>query len=89
MKKTLTIIFITMSALLILDSMDFSHAVAMFLLAGVVPGTSMVLNADRMLELFALLLGFVVARIGVRVTKAIMNYEAPELAEQSLEKSLV
>ena len=84
MKKTLTIIFTTLSALLILDSMDASHAVAMFLLAGVIPGTNFVLNAERMLELFAALLGFVVARICVRVTKAIMNYEVSELTEKSL-----
>jgi hypothetical protein len=63
MKKTFTIIFLSLSALLILDSMDMSHALAMFLLAGIVPGTNIVLTADYMLMLFALLLGFVLARV--------------------------
>jgi len=73
MKKTFTIIFTILSALLILDSMDVSHAIAMFLLAGIIPGTNIALTADRMLELFALLIGFVLARVSIRLGSAITN----------------
>ena len=73
MKKTFTIIFTILSALLILDSMDVSHAIAMFLLAGIIPGTNIALNPDRMLELFALLIGFVLARVSIRLGSVIAN----------------
>lgn len=62
MKKALTITFLGLSALLILDSMNFAHALAMFLLAGVIPGTNFTLSASFTLQLFALLFGFVIAR---------------------------
>lgn len=74
MKKTLTIIFITLSALLILDSMGTAHAMAMFLLAGIVPGTNIAISADRMLEFFALLIGFVLARVSIQLSRAITHY---------------
>jgi len=35
----------------------------MFYLAGVVPGTSIILNGTQMLELFAIIAGFIVARL--------------------------
>ncbi len=62
MKKALTITFLGLSALLILDSMNFAHAIALFLLAGVIPGTNLTLSASFTMQLFALLFGFVVAR---------------------------
>jgi hypothetical protein len=64
MKKVITTICLILSALLILDSMNTWHAVAMFYLAGEIPGTHQSLNAGTMMSLFALLIGFVVARIG-------------------------
>ena len=68
MKKTITIICIILSSILILDSMDAWHAIAMFYLAGEIPGTHQSLNAGTMMELFALLIGFVIARIGNTAT---------------------
>lgn len=65
MKKTFTTIFVIASLVLILDSMNTGQAVAMFLLAGVIPGTSLVMSADHMLGLFAGLIGFVMARITI------------------------
>jgi hypothetical protein len=38
----------------------------MFFLAGVIPGTNFSLSAQAMIELFALLTGFVVARLVIR-----------------------
>lgn len=72
MKKSLTIIFTTLSLLLILDSMHFGDALMMFLLAGVIPGTNSSLDGAQMLELCLLISGFVFARIMmhfVRLTK--------------------
>jgi hypothetical protein len=68
MKKTIALILTILSALLILDSMDAFHALAMFMLAGIVPGTHIALSATFMLELFTLLLGFVLARIAINVS---------------------
>ena len=70
MKKAITIICITLSAILILDSMNAWHAFAMFYLAGEIPGTNHSLSAATMMQLFALLIGFVLARIG---NKAILS----------------
>ena len=65
MKKTITIICITLSLLIILDSFNFAQALVMFLLAGVIPGTNIAIDGARMLEFFALLAGFTVARVMV------------------------
>lgn len=67
MKKTLTIIFTSLSLLLILDSMNVGQAITMFLLAGVIPGTNIAISAATMLEFFALLIGFTLARISNRL----------------------
>lgn len=79
MKKTVSIIFIILALMLILDSMNIGHMIAMFLLAGIVPGTNLVLNADRMLELFALLFGFVLARVAVTLTRTAIAYRSEKL----------
>jgi hypothetical protein len=63
MKKTSAIILTIFSLLLILDSFNFGHALMMFYLAGVVPGTNIILDGAQMLELFAVIAGFIVARI--------------------------
>lgn len=63
MQKTLAIIFISLSSLIILDSLDFGHALMLFLFAGVIPGTSITLSPVQTLELFALLIGVVMGRI--------------------------
>lgn len=74
MKKKLSIIFTILSGILILDSMNVGHDIAFFMLAGIIPGTNIVLNADRMLEIFTLLLGFVLARLSVHAGRAIAQY---------------
>jgi len=63
MKKTIAIIITIFSLLLILDSFNFGHALMMFYLAGVIPGTNVILDGAQMLELFAIIAGFIVARI--------------------------
>ena len=63
MKNRIIITCLILSALLILDSMDAGHAIVMFYLAGLVPGTNVTLSPSTMLQVFALLIGFVLARI--------------------------
>jgi len=63
MKKLITTTCLILSALLILDSMNAGQALAMFYLAGQVPGTNTSVSASTMMEFFALLTGFVLARI--------------------------
>ena len=72
MKKTIAIILTTFSLLLILDSFNFGHALMMFYLAGVVPGTNIAIDADRMLEFFAVIAGFIVARLTVYIIRSLM-----------------
>jgi len=71
MKKIITITLITASLLIILDSLNFGHAVMMFLLAGVIPGTSIAIDGAQMLELFALIAGFTVARVTAYLFRSI------------------
>lgn len=71
MKKTLTIILNILSLLLVIQSMDGFHALAMFLLVGEIPGTNITISATVCLEFFALLIGFVIARIGIHLARSI------------------
>jgi len=70
MKKLIIITCITLSALLIFDTMDAGHAMVMFYLAGQIPYTNTSLSASTMMQFFALLTGFVLARLG---NKAILS----------------
>lgn len=70
MKKTITIICLVLSAVIILDSLNAWHALAMFYLAGEIPGTRTSINANDMLSFFALMFGFVLARLS---NKAIIS----------------
>lgn len=63
MKKTITITLTILSLLIILDSLNAGQALMVFFLAGVIPGTNVAIDAGRALELFALITGFVLARI--------------------------
>lgn len=85
MKKTLTIIFIVFSGLLILDSMNAGHALAMFLLAGIVPGTNIIVNAHTMLTSIAGVLGFIVARTSIFFIK---EYSAPQNDQRLIHKKM-
>lgn len=71
MKKNLTIILTTLSVLMILDSLDVVQTLAMFFLAGQIPGTPFYISASVMLELYAVATGFVLARLTLRAFSAI------------------
>lgn len=75
MKKSIITVCIIFSALLILDSMNAGHALTMFLLAGIVPGTNMIVSANTMLSAIAALLGFIVARTSISFVKEYLTYQ--------------
>lgn len=70
MKKALTYLFITLSAVLILDSLNFGAALLLFLTVGVVPGTDLIMTPNQMLEFFALLAGITLGRVSARLVSS-------------------
>lgn len=78
MKKALTILFLSLSFVIILDVLNAGEAIFMFVLAGVIPGTNIAIDASRMLEAFTLLIGFTLSR----VTTGLMRANAQHQAEQ-------
>lgn len=83
MKKKLTILFTALSFILIFDSMNVGYALAMFFLAGIVPGTNIVIDASRMLELFTLLFGFTLSRITVNLIRTVTELTDERLSYRS------
>lgn len=69
MRKAVIITTTILSGLMILDSLHAGHAFMMFLLAGIIPGTTLSLSPTMTLELFALLFGFVLSRVVVNLTR--------------------
>ncbi len=67
MKRNLTIIFTILSILLIIDSFNVGESIMMFYLLGVIPGTSVAIDAALMLEFFAFIAGFTLARISSNI----------------------
>jgi len=56
--------------MLILDTLNAGHALVMLLLAGVVPGTSIVIDASLMFEYILLLTGFTLSRITLGLVRS-------------------
>jgi len=73
MKRTLITLLVIASMLLILDSINFSHALMMFLLAGVIPGTNIAIDGAQMLTLIALVVGFTLGRLTASFVKSISS----------------
>lgn len=63
MKKTLSIIFLLLSTIVILDSCNAGHALMIFLLAGIIPGTNIVMSAEDVLALTLLIFGLLCGRV--------------------------
>lgn len=59
--------------------MNVWHAMAMFYLAGEIPGTRRSLSANTMMQVFALLIGFVIARIGNRAFLSLFDQLSAKL----------
>ena len=69
MKKALTITFTALSVIIILDSLNAGHAIVMFILAGIIPGTNTAISAANMLEVFTLLIGFTLSRVTLNLLR--------------------
>lgn len=67
MKKSITILLVILSGIMILDSLNAGQALFMFLLAGVIPGTDISLSSSTTLALFGGLAGFVLARVAMHL----------------------
>lgn len=63
MKNALSTLFIALSLVIFFDVVNAGQALMLFLLAGVIPGTNIVISATQMLEMVMLLLGLVVGRL--------------------------
>lgn len=73
MKHFIIIACIALSLIIFLDTVDAGHALVMFLLAGIIPGTNIAIEAGRMMELFALLIGFTLSRVTMSVARQTTN----------------
>lgn len=62
MKKTLTITFLILSSIIVLDSFNAGHALMIFLLAGIIPGTDIVVSAEDVLAATLLIFGLICGR---------------------------
>ena len=84
MSKFVIVTCLILSGVLILDSLNVGHSIALFILAGVVPGTSLVIGANQMLAAFALLLGFIFGRLIngaiVKITHQVAQHSQPKAA---------
>ena len=60
-----------LSGLMILDSLNIGHNLAMFLIAGQIPGTDIYLNADLMLFSYALILGILFGRFTTSIARSL------------------
>ena len=65
MRKTAIILLLIGSALIILDSFNFAHSLALFLLAGIIPGTDISISAIDMMAAFATAFTIVVLRLTI------------------------
>ncbi len=62
MKKKISLILIAASWVMILDTFNAGQVIVGFLLTGTIPGTSLTVNASLMLSIYALAIGFTLAR---------------------------
>lgn len=69
MRNFIIITCLGLSFYMILDSMNAGHALVMFLLAGVIPGTNIAIEAGRMFEFFTLLIGFTLSRVTLHLLR--------------------
>jgi len=65
MKNAIITICLTGSLIVILSAFQAGEAITMFLLAGVIPGTNIVISPSDTLVLIALITGFVISRVTI------------------------
>jgi hypothetical protein len=64
-RKVIIIACLAASLLIFLDTIDIVHGLVMFLLAGIIPGTNIVLSATQMLVVMIVLTGLAIYRFAV------------------------
>lgn len=78
MKNLLTKLFLTGSALIILDSINPVHLLTLFLFAGIIPGTHIAVSAIDMMAAFATAFMVVVLRLTLWPKVKIIFFETPK-----------
>jgi hypothetical protein len=63
MKKFFTVFFLVTSLIIILGSFNFGYGFAVFLFAGIIPGTNLQLSPEQMLMLYAFAIGMAFIRL--------------------------
>ncbi len=63
MKKAITIVALGGSLLIILGSFHVGEALTLFMLAGVIPGTNILISPTQTLVLIGLISGFALSRL--------------------------
>lgn len=63
MKKVIVYLALIGSLIIILSSFQFGHALAFFLLAGIIPGTDIIVSPSQMFTIIALIAGFAISRL--------------------------
>lgn len=80
MRKVVITLSLIGSILIILDSFNVGHAMTLFVLAGIIPGTNAALGSSEMLMMYTLLIGFVLSRFWLflcqKVTRFIHSQKA-------------
>lgn len=82
--KTIVTICLVLSGLIILDTINFGQMLMMFFLAGIIPGTHFALSASSMMELYAVLAGFVVGRITSKRLIAVIEHISPKTVSRQV-----
>lgn len=80
MKKVIITLSLIGSGLIILDSINVVETLTMLLLAGSVPGTSIILSPSQMLIAYGLILGFIVSRFWLFAYRKIASFIRPKQA---------
>ena len=70
MKKVITLLSLIGSGIIILDSFHVIDSLAAFLIAGLVPGTNIVLAPQQMLDIFVGAFGFMASRLALSAIRA-------------------
>lgn len=81
MRKTIIASCVILSGIIVLDSLNLGHALTLFLLAGVIPGTNYVLSPQTAIELCAFGLGVVASRLSVLLLSRprVARYSQPKV----------
>ena len=84
MKKTIIIASLAGSLILILDSTNAAYNVLMFLIAGIVPGTNILLPPMAMLVGISAMTAIIIFRVFTTLTNMFFNQKTTETAHLAI-----